>query len=174
MKLLINHPLSWKTTISFLSLATLLILLISWLTISGVLPIKMAIDYSPKESNFIQVWVVIAIFVGILLPGTAFVAWIRHPEPRLVLGFYLLVLLVQIVTEQVLSGVLFSSIVVPIGTIYTAFRLGQLWQGQKLLATNSQTVVPYQKLMYVLLWLILLFWLSNLLMLLVLPWRLIL
>ena len=174
MKLLINHPLSWKTTISFLSLATLLILLIGWLTISGVLPIKMAIDYSQKEANFLQVWVVIAIFVGILLPGTAFFVWIRHQLPRKVLGFYLLVLLVQIVTEQVLSGVLFSSIVVPIGTIYTAFRQKQLWQGQKLLAANSQTVVPYQKLMYVLLWLILLFWLSNLFMLLVLPWRLIL
>lgn len=173
MKLLINHPLSWKTTISFLSLATLLILLISWLTISGVLPIKMAIDYSPKESNFIRIWVFIAIFVGILLPGTAFFAWIRHREPRKVLGFYLLVLLVQIVSERVLSRVLFSSIVVPIGTIYTVFRLGQLWQGQKLLAAHSH-VVPYRKLMYVLLWLILLFWLSNLIMLLVLPWRLIL
>lgn len=174
MKLLTNHPLSWKTTISFLCLATLLIWLIGWLTITGVLPIKTAIDYNQQESNFIQVWVVIAIVVGILLPGTAFGVWIRHPEPRKVLGFYLLVLLVQIVTEQVLSGVLFSSIVVPIGTIYTAFRLGQLWQGQKLLATDTQAVVPYQKLMYVLLWLILLFWLSNLVMLLVLPWRLIL
>lgn len=117
---------------------------------------------------------VIAIFVGILLPRTAFFVWIRHPEPRKVLGFYLLVLSVQIVTEQVLSRALFPSIVVAIGTIYTAFRLWQLWQGQKLLATNSQTVVPHRKLMYVLLWLILLFWLSNLLMLLVLPWRLIL
>jgi hypothetical protein len=118
--------------------------------------------------------VVIAIFFGILLPGTAFFVWIHHPEPRKILGFYLLVLSVQIVTEQVLSGVLFSSIVVAIGTIYTAFRLWQLWQGQKLLAANSQTVVPHRKLLNVLLWLILLFWLSNLIMLLVLPWRLIL
>lgn len=167
-------PLNWKTTISFLSLATLLTLLIGWLTISGVLPIKMAINYSQKESNFIQVWIVIAIVVGLLLLTIAFSVWSRHPEPRKILGFYLLVLLVQIVTEQVLSGVLFSSIVVAIGTIYTAFRLWQLWQGQKLLAANSQTVVPHRKLMYVLLWLILLFWLSNLIMLLVLPWRLIL
>ena len=173
MKLLTNHPLSWKTTISFLCLATLLILLIGWLTITGVLPIKTAIDYSNEESNFIQVWVVIAIVVGLLLPGIVFSVWIRHREPRKVLGFYLLVLLVQIVTEQVLSGVLFSSIVVPIGTIYTAFRLWQLWQGQKLLAADSQTVVPHRKLMYVLLWLILLFWLSNLVMLLVLPWPII-
>lgn len=120
-----------------------------------------------------QVWVVIAIFVGILLPGIAFFGWIRHPEPRRILGFYLLVLLVQIVTEQVLSGALFSSIVVVIGTIYTAFRLWQLWQGQNLLDTNSY-VVPHRKLLDVLLWLMLLFWLSNLIMLLVLPWRIIL
>lgn len=174
MKLLINDPFNWKTTISFLSLATLLILVISWLTISGVLPIEVVIDYSSSQFQFIRVWVMIAIFVGILLPGVAFLIWLPHPTPRRILGFYLLVLIIQIVTEQVLSGVLFSSIVVTIGTIYTAFRLWQLWQGQKLLATDTQTVVPYQKLLEVLLWLILLFWLSNLVMLLVLPWPIIL
>lgn len=170
----IHRPFNWKTTISFLSLATLLILVIGWLTISGILPIEMAIDYSNSQFHFIQVWLVIAIFIGILLPGTAFLLWFRYPAPRKVLGFYLLVLILQIVTEQVLSGVLFPSIVVTIGTIYTAFRLWQLWQGQKLLATNTQTVVPYRKLLEVLLWLILLFWLSNLIMLLVLPWPIIL
>lgn len=174
MKLLINAPFNWKTTISFLSLATLLILAFGWLTISGVLPIEMVIDYSNDESQFIRVWVKIAIFVGILLPGAAFFIWLRHPTPRRILGFYLLVLIIQIVTEQVLSGVLFSSIVVTVGTIYTAFRLWQLWQCQKFLATDSQPVVPYQKLLKVLLWLILLFWLSNLVMLLVLPWPIIL
>jgi hypothetical protein len=174
MKLSLDAPFNWKTTISFLSLATLLILAIGWLTIRGVLPIELAIDYSNAEAQFIRVWVVIAIFVGILLPGIAFFIWLGHPTPRRILGFYLLVLITQIVTEQVLSEVLFSSIVVTIGTIYTAFRLWQLWQGQKLLATATQTVVPYQKLLEVLLWLILLFWLSNLVMLLMLPWTIIL
>jgi hypothetical protein len=173
MKLLVNDPFSWKTTIS-LSLATLLILVISWLTISGVLPIEMVINYSNSQFHFLRVWVIIAIFVGILFPATAFLLWLGHPVPRKILGFYLLVLITQIVTEQVLSGVLFSSIVVAIGTIYTAFRLWQLWQGQKLLASDTQAVVPYQKLLQVLLWLILLFWLSNLVMLLVLPWPIIL
>lgn len=174
MKLLTNHPLSWKPTISFLCLATLLILAVGWLTISGVLPMEMVIDYSNSQSQFIRNWVKMAIFVGILLPVTAFLLWLGHPTPRRILGFYLLVLIIQIVTEQVLSGVLFSSIVVTIGTIYTAFRLWQLWQGQKLLANDTQAVVPYQKLLEVLLWLILLFWLSNLVMLLVLPWPIIL
>lgn len=173
MKLLLNNPLTWKTTISFLFLSTLLILLIGWSTISGILPIDRTIDYSNEQISFLKIWMTTAIFVGILLPAIALGIWIRHSKPRKVLGFYLLVLIVQIVTERVLSGVLFSSIAVPIGTIYTAFRLWQLWQGRKLLAANTRTILPKQKLLNGLLWLMLLFWLSNLLMLLLLPWRII-
>lgn len=173
MKLLFNNPSTWKTTISFLFLSTLLILFIGWLTISGILPIDRAIDYSNKQISFLKVWMTVAIFVGVLLPVIALGIWIRHLKPRKVLGFYLLILIVQIVTERVLSGVLFSSIAVLIGTIYTAFRLWQLWQGRKLLAASTQTIVPKQKLLNSLLWLMLLFWLSNLLMLLLLPWSII-
>lgn len=173
MKALINDPLNWKTTFSFLFVSTLLILVIGWLTISGILPINMAIDYSSQEYNFIKVWVVIAIFVSVLLPAIAFGVWIGYREPRKVLGFYLLVLIIQIVTERVLSRVLFSSITVSIGTIYTAFRLWQLWQGQKLLTINTH-IIHNRQLINVLLRLMFLFWLSNLIMLLVLPWRIIL
>ncbi len=173
MKLLLNNPSTWKTTISFLILSTLLILFIGWLTISGILPIDRAIDYSDEQANFLKVWMTTAIFVGILLPATALGIWIHHLKPRKVLGFYLLVLIVQIITERVLSRVLFSSIAVIIGTIYTAFRLWQLWQGRKLLAAKTRTIVPRQKLLNGLLWLMLLFWSSNLLMLLMLPWRII-
>ena len=173
MKLLIDNPSTWKTTISFLFLSTLLILFIGWLTISGILPIDRAIDYSNEQANFLKVWMTTAIFVGVLLPAIALGIWIRHPKPRKVLGFYLLVLIVQIITERVLSRVLFSSIPLTIGTIYTAFRLWQLWQGRKLLVAKTRTIVPRQKLLNGLLWLMLLFWSSNLLMLLVLPWRII-
>jgi len=67
----------------------------------------MILDYSDFASKFIQVWVVVAICIGLLLPRTAFFVWIRQKEQRRVLGLYLLVLIIQIVTEQVLSGVLF-------------------------------------------------------------------
>ena len=173
MKLLIDNPSTWKTTISFLFLSTLLILFVGWLTISGTLPIDRAIDYSNEQISFLKVWMTTAIFVGVLLPAIALGFWVRQPKPRKVLGFYLLVLIVQIVTERVLSEVLFSSITVTVGTIYTAFRLWQLWQGRKLLAANIQTIVPKQKLLSGLLWLMLFFWLSNLLMLVLLPWRVI-
>ena len=131
MKLLVNNPSTWKTTISFLFLSTLLILFIGWLTISGILPIDRAIDYSSEQVNFLKVWMTTAIFVGVLLPAIALGIWICHPKPRKVLGFYLLVLIVQIVTERVLSGVLFSSIAVPIGTINCSFSPLAIVAGSK-------------------------------------------
>jgi len=72
----ISAPLTWKTTLSSVIFATLLILK-GLLTISGALPIKMILDYSDFASKFIQVWVVVAICIGLLLPGTAFF-WIRQ------------------------------------------------------------------------------------------------
>ena len=131
MKLLVNNPSTWKTTISFLFLSTLLILFIGWLTISGILPIDRAIDYSNEQATFLKVWMTTAIFVGALLPAIALGIWIRHPKPRKVLGFYLLVLIVQIVTERVLSGVLFSSITVTIGTINCSFSPLAIVAGSK-------------------------------------------
>ncbi len=170
MNLSISTSLTWKTTLSFIILATLLILLFGWLTVSGALPVKMVLDYSGFASKFIQVWILVAICIGLLLPGIAFFVWIRQQEQRRVLGLYLLVLIIQIVTERVLSSVLFPSIVVVIGSIYTAFRLVQLWQGQQLMTTTDQLGTRSRKIMGSLLLLLLLFWSSNLIMLSVLAW----
>ncbi|MBV8886192.1 MAG: hypothetical protein JO235_19665 [Chroococcidiopsidaceae cyanobacterium CP_BM_RX_35] len=169
-----NVSLGWKTTTTFLILTTLFILLTGWLVMTEVLPIKMAMNYSEVEINFMQFWVKVAILIGVILPGTAFLIWFYHPTARTVLGFYLIVLIVQIITEQVLSKTLFPSIVVITGTIYTAFRLWQLWQGQQLIAATTQLGKGNRILLGSLLWLMLLFWLSNLIMLLVLPWSIIL
>lgn len=170
MNSLISVPLTWKTTLSSIVLATLLILLFGLLTISGALPVKMVLHYSAFGSKFIQVWIVVAICIGLLLPGIAFFVWIRQKELRRILGLYLLVLIIQIVTEQVLSSVLFPSIVVVIGSIYTAFRLVQLWQGQQLMNTTNQLGTRSRTTMGGLLWLLLLFWSSNLIMLGMLAW----
>lgn len=166
----VNASLTWKTTLLSVVIATLLILLIGWLTISGTLPVKLTIDYSDWGSRFIQIWVVLAILIGLLLPGIAFFVWIRHLELRRVLGLYLLVLIIQIVTEQVLSTVLFPSIVVVIGSIYTALRLVQLWQGQQLITTTARLGTGSRTIMGSLWWLLLLFWSSNLIMLFLLAW----
>ena len=139
-----------------------------WLIKNQVLPVKTVIDYSAWETNFIQFWIWVAIGVGLLLPGIAFLVWLRHPQPRKILGFYLLVLFVQIITEQILSGILFPSLLVIIGTIYTVYRIWQLWQGQQAVNTNTQLNTFNQRLFKNLLQLLLFFWSINLIVLLVL------
>ncbi|WP_017317439.1 hypothetical protein [Mastigocladopsis repens] len=168
MKSSINTSLTWKTTFSFVTLATLLILLIGWLIKNHVLPVKTVIDYGAWATNFIRLWIWVAIVVGLLFPGIAFFVWLRHPEPRKILGFYLLVLLVQIITEQVLSSTLFPSLVVIIGTIYTVYRLWQLWQGQQVVNTNTQFNTFSQRVLKSLLQILLFFWSINLAVLLIL------
>lgn len=170
MKPLVSAAFRWKIILSFVLLATLLILLIGQLVISGALPIKMVMGYSNSEANFIQLWVKVAVLIGILLPLIALLIWIRHPESRNVFGFYLLVLIIQIVTEQLLSKMLFPSIVVMIGTIYTGFRLWQLWQGLQLVTTAYRLGTRSRSLLNGVVWLLLLFWSINLVVILVLSW----
>lgn len=162
MKSLSKTSFTWKITFSFVTLATLLILLIGWLIKNNALPVKTIINYNTWETNFIQFWIWVALVVGLLLPAIAFLVWMRRPEPRKILGFYLLVLLVQIITEQVVSSVLFPSLLVIIGTIYTIYRLWQLWQGQQIVNTDTQLNTPNRRILRSLLQLLLLFWSINL------------
>lgn len=158
--------MTWKTIFSFVLFATLLTILVGWLTTTEVLPIQQSIRYSDAGRNFIRIWLWVAIALGFILPSIAWIAWIKRSQPRRILGFYLLVLVIQIVTEQVSSRIGIPSLVVTIGTLYTAFRIWQLWQGQQLIHTNSSSPT----LMSALLWLLGLFWSSNLIMLLTLGW----
>jgi hypothetical protein len=161
--------MNWKTVISFVLLATLLTILIGWIVSIKGLPISQTIHYNNAELQFIQIWIWIALAIGLMLPAIAFLLWFNRPELRKFLGFYLLVLVIQILTEQIVSSIWFSSLVVTIGTIYTAFRVWQLWQGKQL-AIDIQLDRFSHKLMSGLLWLLLLFWSSNLIMLLTLGW----
>lgn len=160
----------WKTTLSFIGIATFLILLFGWLVTQGVLPFKTILEYSNFGLKFIRVWLRIAIFIGIVLPATAFLIWIRNREVRKVFGFYLFVAIAQIATEGILSSLWFGSIVVPIGTLYTAFRIGQLWQGQRAIDTTPQLTPMSRTSIEGLLWILLIFWSLNLIMLFVLSW----
>lgn len=163
--------MNWKTALLFIALVTILILLTGWLTINGVLPIKTSLDYSTGESRFIQFWVGLAILIGILIPVTVLFVFWRSSAPRKIIGFYLLVLVIQIVTEAVFSSVLFPSIVVTIGTVYTAFRVWQLWHSLQIIATTAELGTGSRTLLRGLLGLMFIFWSSNLIMLFTLPWR---
>lgn len=158
-------PFTWKATLLFITFTTLILFPINWLILSEVLPIQKTINYSTSENNFIQLGIKLAAFIGLLLPGVAFKISERYPELRKMLGFYLVILIVQIAAEQILSRVLFPSLVVFSGTIYTAFRIWQLWQGQQLVTAtqlNNHNPILFSSL----LWLLVLFWSSNLIVLL--------
>ena len=159
-----------KTTLWFVTCATLLLLSLNWLILGDTLLIKKAIDYSISQTNFIRVWLKIAVFLGLLLPGVAFFVWRRYPEPKKILGFYLVVLIIQIASESILSRVLFPSLVVINGTIYTVFRIWQLWQSQQLVMAAAQINNHNLIIFSSLLWLLLLFWSSNLIVIFAVSW----
>lgn len=161
--------MTWKVVFAFVILTTLITLLMSWLIPMGVLPIQQVIQYSAAGRNFIQVWIKLAVTVGLILPGVAWLLWFRNLQSRRILDFYLSVLIIQIVSEQVFRGVLFPSLVVIIGTLYTAFRIWQLWRGRQLIWHNSWDF-SNRKRLNLLLSILLVFWCSNLIMLLTLGW----
>lgn len=161
--------MTWKTIFSFVLFATLLTILVGWLTTTETLSIQKTIPFNSAERSFMRVWFGVAISIGLILPSIAWLVWIRNPQSRRILGLYLSVLIIQIVTERVFVRIAFPSLVVTIGTLYTAFRLWQLWQGQQLLhqpSWNSSKRKPMSALLSVLG----LFWGSNLVVLLTLAW----
>jgi hypothetical protein len=159
--------MTWKTTLSFVISATLLTLVVGWLIATGAVPIQKNIQFSDAERAFMQVWIRLAIAIGLILPSVAWLIWFKYPQPRKILGFYLSVLIIQIITEQIFSSAVFPSLVVTIGTIYTAFRLWQLWRGRQLIHTFHSSS---RKWVSALLSILGLFWSSNLIMLLTLGW----
>lgn len=165
-----SNVFSWKITFFAVALATLLILLIGWLVMSDVLPVKQVIEYSDLAAKFIKIWIWIALLLGIILPAIAFFVCLGDRQPRNVFGFYLLVCIIQLTSEGVFSQIWFPSIVVPVGTVYTAFRIWQLWQGQQLITATAQLESRKRTVLSALIWLLLCFWTLNLIMLSVLAW----
>ena len=160
--------MTWKTTLSFIAAATLLILLSGWLLQANLLPIQPTLSYTVQKRSFVQLWFRLAISLGFILPGAAFLVGIRRQKVRIIFGFYLLVLIVQVATELTLIQIFPSSLMVIIGTIYTTFRVWQLWQGQRLAQNGS----AYNQFIQGLLWLLLLFWSANIVVLLIRIWEL--
>ncbi|MEH1997517.1 MAG: hypothetical protein V7L00_01840 [Nostoc sp.] len=161
--------MTWKTTFLFMVLATLVVILVGWLTSIGILPISQMINYSDAGLRFIRVWILLAIAIGLIVPTITFVIWFKYPEIRKILGLYLLVLIIQIVTEQIVS-IWLPSLVVIIGTLYTAFRVWQLWHEQQFIKSTDFVERGNFRIISSVLWLLLLFWSSNLIMLLTLSW----
>lgn len=161
MDLLINPVFSWKATFLYMAIFTLVLSIISWLKRWNVIQINNNFNYTEAEYKLLKIWMSLATCFGIILPGVTLLLFWRIPEIRTILSFYFLVVFVQLLTESVLSRLLFQTIVVMVGSLYSAFRVWQLWSDQQLLAVTTNIGMVSQIFLISVLWLMLIFWLSN-------------
>lgn len=143
---------------------TLFILVVTSLAIAygfcvkaQLLPFSAEIEFSEQQWSFLGWWVKLALIAGILLPIVLCIQTWGQPSSLTFWGSYLLVVAVQLISERLFSQWLVSSVVVPIGFCYTAFRLWQLLDGFTQLSLSRLALMGFVG--------IALFWLVNLVML---------
>lgn len=151
------NPNNWSSIFYFCAIATLLGVSYGWLTKQGKLPFNSVMAFNDTQWQFIKVWVNVALILGVVIPVVMLISFWNEPILRHFFGCYLLVVAIQLVSEIGFSRTLCKSVVVIIGTLYTGFRIWQLCSGLQLI-TYSQ---PWLSL----LWLVLLFWVANMIML---------
>ncbi|WP_319421109.1 hypothetical protein [Pleurocapsa sp. FMAR1] len=151
------NPNNWFTVFSFCAIATFLSVSYGWLVKKGKLPLNSVMAFNDAQIQFIRVWAKVAGLVGIILPLVMWIVFWNQPIVRVFFSCYLLAVVVQLASETGFSRILCKSVVVIIGTLYTGFRIWQLWSGLHL--------INYPQPWLGLLWLVLLFWVANLIML---------
>ena len=148
---------SWSTVGYFCAIATLLSVSYGWLVKVRKLPLNLMMNFSEAQFRFIKIWAKLAALVGIAVPIVMWIMFWQISNIRVFLSCYLFAIFVQLASEIAFSRILCKSVVVCIGTLYTGFRIWQLWAGIQLIA--------YSPSLLLLLWLVLLFWIANLIML---------
>ena len=151
------NPNNWFTVLSFMAITTSLSLSYGWLVKKGKLPFNSVMVFSDAQWQFMKVWVNIALLLGIITPVVMLIVFWQESVLRTFFGCYLVAIVVQLASEISLSRTLCKSVVVIIGTLYTGFRIWQLWTGLHL--------VTYSQPWLALLWLVFLFWVANIIML---------
>ena len=151
------NPNHWSTVFSFCAIATLLSVSYGWSVKQGKLPLNSVMAFSDLQFRSIKIWAKLAVIVGIILPMVMWIVFWNQPAVRIFFGCYLLAVAVQLTSETVLGRILCKSVVVIIGTLYTGFRIWQLWLGLHL--------IDYSQLWLLSLWLVLCFWVANMIML---------
>ena len=151
------NPNNWFIVFSFCALATFLSVSYGWLVKKGKLPFKSEMGFSDAQWQFIKVWANVALLLGVILPVVMWIVFWNQSILRVFFSFYLLAVVVQLVCERSFSRTLCKSVVVIIGTLYTGFRIWQLWSGLHL--------ITYPQPWLSLLWLVFLFWVANMIML---------
>jgi hypothetical protein len=151
------NPNNWFTVLSFCAIATLLSISYGWSVKKEKLPFNSIMAYTDSQLQFIKIWVYVALVLGVIIPLIMWIVFWNAPVLRQFFSCYLLAVVVQLASETFFSRIFCKSVVVIIGTLYTGFRIWQLWSGLHL--------VTYSQPWLGLLWLVLLFWVANMIML---------
>jgi hypothetical protein len=151
------NPNNWSSIFYFCAIATFLSVSYGWLTKQGKLPFNSVMAFSDPQWQFMKVWVNVALILGVIIPVVMLVSFWNEPILRHFFGCYLLVVAIQLVSEIGFSRTLCKSVVVIIGKLYTGFRIWQLCSGLQL--------INYSQPWLSILWLVLLFWVANMIML---------
>ncbi len=155
----------FRNDLLFLFFVSCLLLLFGWLSVIRVIPINTdlsLVPLGPVASTFFSLWIRSAMVLGLLVPVLVWLFFVRSSDVRTTFGRYLFVLMFQIGTEITLTLALFTSMAVPIGTVYTAFRLCQLRKAVAIIRRSEQLQVTARKLVLGLLAALFVFWLINL------------
>ena len=151
------NPNNWFTVFCFCAIATLLSVSYGWLVKKGKIPFSSVMAFNDAQFQFIKVWALIAGLLGIILTVVMWIVFWNESILRTFFSCYLFAVVVQLASEISFSRTLCKSVVVIIGTLYTGFRIWQLWAGLHL--------ITYPQPWLGLLWLVLLFWVANMIML---------
>ena len=151
------NPNNWFTVLYFCAIATLLSASYGWLVKQEKLPFNLVMAYTDAQFKFIKAWINVALLLGIIIPIVIWIALWDITSVRTFFHYYLFAVAVQLASERILNLTLCTSAVVISGTLYTGFRIWQLWSG-----LHSSA---YQQPWLLLFWSVLLFWVANMIML---------
>ena len=149
---------NWLTITLFLILSNLFAVSYGWGVKKQKLPLCSLMNFSEGQWKFMRIWVKIALVLGIILPTILLAKFWYQTEMRQFWGVYLLIVAIQLISEVSLSNYLVKSIVVPIGTIYTSFRLWELVDAWQNFSFSGLWLVLFVSIIF--------FWTANLIMLL--------
>lgn len=150
------QTLKLKTILGFILSTTVVSVLIGSFAKANWIAINLDIAARlPAPSPY---WHIFVAFTGLLIPIAIWVWYRRHPIVRHLFNAYLIVFLAQIISELILTPLFLRGISVVVGSLYSAFRLLQLWQGQSWI-TQARSLPRWLR---VYLWGLMVIWAINL------------
>lgn len=146
-----------RFVLGFIAFATILSILIGGL--AKTQRIALDLDIAARLPPPSPYWHGFVAVVGLLMPIMIRVWKHRQPIVCQILNAYLIVFLAQIISELVMMSLFLRGISVILGSLYSAFRVLQLWQSQSWVARSSN--LP--RWLSIFLWGLLIVWIINLL-----------